>query len=77
MSEHSMTEMTTASTSVPNGSPTRCATTSAWCTAARTAPIKATPESAESQPLSGRNHAVMSKATAARGAIQSKRVMGA
>ena len=27
--------------SVPNGSPTRCATTSAWCTAASTAPMSA------------------------------------
>ena len=29
-----------ASTSVPNGSPSRCATTSAWCTAASTTPSR-------------------------------------
>src|SRR5215813_1449676 len=38
----SITVTATASTSDPNGSPTRCATTSAWCTAASTAPARRT-----------------------------------
>ena len=42
MSATSMTVTATASTSEPNGSPTRCATTSAWCTAASTAPASTT-----------------------------------
>ncbi len=37
----SMTVTATASTSEPNGSPIRCATTSAWCTAVDTAPASA------------------------------------
>ena len=36
----SMIVTAAASTSDPNGSPTRCATTSAWWTAASTAPIE-------------------------------------
>ena len=42
ISATSMTVTATASTSEPNGSPTRCATTSAWCTAASTAPASTT-----------------------------------
>ena len=42
ISATSMTVTATASTSDPNGSPTRCATTSAWCTAASTAPASST-----------------------------------
>ena len=42
ISPTSITVTATASTSEPNGSPTRCATTSAWCTAASTAPIRTT-----------------------------------
>ena len=42
MSATSMTVTATASTSDPNGSPTRWATTSAWCTAASTAPASTT-----------------------------------
>jgi hypothetical protein len=38
----SITVTATARTSDPNGSPTRCATTSAWCTAASTAPASST-----------------------------------
>src|SRR3569833_1445627 len=38
ISATSITVTAPASTSDPNGSPTRCATTSAWCTAASTAP---------------------------------------
>jgi hypothetical protein len=40
ISATSMTVTATASTSDPNGSPTRWATTSAWCTAASTAPAR-------------------------------------
>ncbi len=39
----SMIVTATASTSDPNGSPTRCATTSAWWTAASTAPMRKPP----------------------------------
>ena len=42
----SMTVTARARTSVPNGSPTRCATTSAWYTAANTVPSRATPATA-------------------------------
>jgi hypothetical protein len=44
----SMTVTAVASTNDPNGSPTRCATTSAWCTAANTAPIRNTASTAAS-----------------------------
>ena len=40
ISATSITVTATASTSEPKGSPTRCATTSAWCTAASTAPTR-------------------------------------
>ena len=43
ISATSITVTATASTSEPNGSPTRCATTSAWCTAASTAPARNAP----------------------------------
>ena len=43
ISATSITVTATASTSEPNGSPTRCATTSAWWTAASTAPPRNTP----------------------------------
>ena len=39
----SMTVTATARTIDPNGSPTRCATTSAWCTEARTDPARNPP----------------------------------
>jgi predicted nucleic acid binding AN1-type Zn finger protein len=41
MSATSMTVIAIASTSVPNGSPTRCATTSAWNTPANTHAMRA------------------------------------
>src|SRR5262245_25963144 len=44
----SITVTATASTSDPNGSPTRCATTSAWCTDASTAPARMTATTATS-----------------------------
>ena len=43
ISATSMTVTATARISEPNGSPTRWATTSAWCTAASTAPTRNTP----------------------------------
>ena len=43
ISPTSITVTATARTSDPNGSPTRWATTSAWCTAASTAPTSGTP----------------------------------
>jgi hypothetical protein len=43
MSATSITVTATASTSVPNGSPVRCATTSAWCTAENTVGIRIMP----------------------------------
>ena len=43
ISATSITVTATASTSEPNGSPTRCATTSAWWTAASTAPASSSP----------------------------------
>src|SRR5918996_6470633 len=39
----SITVTATARTSEPNGSPARCATTSAWCTAARTPAARKAP----------------------------------
>ena len=41
ISATSITVTARASTKVPNGSPTRCAMNSAWCTAAITAPTSA------------------------------------
>ena len=46
----SITVTARARTSVPNGSPTRCATTSAWYTAANTVPSRATPATAANTP---------------------------
>jgi len=46
--ETSMTVTAAASTTDPNGSPTRWATTSAWCTAASTAPVRNAASSAAS-----------------------------
>ena len=43
ISATSITVTATARIRVPNGSPTRCATTSAWCTEASTEPISARP----------------------------------
>ncbi|MCY1230416.1 hypothetical protein D9M68_585870 [compost metagenome] len=68
ISATSITVTAIASTSVPNGSPTLCATTSAWCTAANTAPASATATSAISQPWPGISQASASVAAAAAGA---------
>ena len=50
ISATSMTVTATARTSVPNGSPVRCATTSAWYTAAKTVAIRAAPAAAAMRP---------------------------
>src|SRR5512135_2839163 len=50
ISEASITVIATASTSVPNGSPTFSATTSAWWTAANTAAMSSAPASATTYP---------------------------
>lgn len=54
----SMTVTARARTSVPNGSPTRCAITSAWYTAANTEPSRATPATAAMKPRLPRKYAI-------------------
>src|SRR5579859_6873306 len=73
ISATSITVTATASTSVPNGSPTRCATTSAWCTAVNTAAHSATPISASSNPLPGKAYAMPSTIHATKGAAMVQR----
>ena len=68
ISATSMTVTATASTSDPNGSPTRCATTSAWWTAASTAPARNTPTSASTTPGGLCPH-VSASTSSARGGI--------
>ena len=68
ISATSMTVTATASTSVPNGSPIRCAMSSAWWTAAKTAAMSARPLSAEMGP-DAFGHAMKSAATASAGVI--------
>jgi hypothetical protein len=48
----SITVTATARTSVPNGSPVRCATTSAWYTAAKTVAIRTVPAAVAMRALS-------------------------
>ena len=50
ISATSITVTATAKTSVPNGSPVRCATTSAWYTAANTVAIRSPPAAAAIRP---------------------------
>src|SRR5262245_13796949 len=50
ISATSMIVTATARTSVPNGSPVLCATTSAWYTAANTVAIRTTPATAATTP---------------------------
>ena len=64
----SITVMASASTSVPSGSPTRWAMTSAWWTAASTAATRATPERTISHGGSPVVSAAARIAAAARGA---------
>ena len=54
----SMTVTARARTSVPNGSPTRCATTSAWYTAANTVASRTTPATAAMRPPLPRKDAI-------------------
>ena len=61
----SMTVTATARISDPKGSPTRCATTSAWWTAASTAPTSRTPISTSAARCSWLAH-VAAKTTIAR-----------
>ena len=62
-----MTVTATARTKVPNGSPTRCAITSAWWTAAITAPMSPMPHSAASNVPTPATAASTSKANDAAG----------
>src|SRR5215470_17250734 len=67
MSATSITVTAKASTNVPNGSPIRWATTSAWCTAANTLAIKAAPAMTATAPLAPANSMIKSIAQAAAG----------
>ena len=67
MSATSMTVTATASTKEPKGSPTRCATTSAWWTAARTAPINSTATSSSTRSPGERPQVRTSATTATSG----------
>ena len=67
ISATSITVTATASTSDPNGSPTRCATTSAWWTAASTAPASSTPTTARIGHAGLLPHVAASTSTASTG----------
>src|SRR6185437_10183153 len=73
ISATSITVTATASTSVPNGSPVRCATTSAWCTAVNTAAHSAAPTSASNSALPGIAYAAPSTTHAITGAAMVQR----
>ncbi len=73
ISDDSMAVTASARTSVPNGSPTRCATISAWCTAATTAPTSATPQAMPSSAPNGSFSAAASSPTASSGTITGQR----
>ncbi len=66
----SITVTATASTSVPNGSPTRWATISAWCTAANTVAISTMPQAASTGLFNPNRTVAATQATAATGAAQ-------
>ena len=63
----SITVTATASTSDPNGSPTRCATTSAWWTAAGTAPARNAPITTRIGPPGWLLHVAANTTTASTG----------
>ena len=63
----SMIVTATARTSEPKGSPTRWATTSAWCTAARTAPARTSATMAASTSGGFRPHVAASTTSATTG----------
>ena len=67
MSAVSMTVTAKARTSVPNGSPIRCATTSAWWTAANTVANRTTPATAASKLPVPKNHEATRISQAANG----------
>lgn len=67
ISATSITVTATASTSDPNGSPTRCAITSAWCTAASTAPASSSATMITGISGSSRPHARASASMASTG----------
>ena len=67
ISPTSMTVTATARISDPYGSPTRCATTSAWCTATSTAPTRTIATSAMSTGPSVRPHTSTSSSRATTG----------
>ena len=73
ISATSMTVTATASTNEPNGSPTRCATTSAWWTAASTAPTRNTAITAAATDPGCRPHESASTSTPTAGAHQVQR----
>ena len=70
ISATSITVMATASTRVPKGSPTRWATTSAWCTEAITVPISAIAQAATSSAPDGIVNMVARRPAAAVGNSQ-------
>src|SRR6185369_5386808 len=65
----SITVTARASTRVPSGSPSLCATTSAWWTAASTAATRAMPETTRTNVFPGRAAATPSSAMASSGAM--------
>jgi hypothetical protein len=67
ISATSMTVTATARTSDPKGSPTRCATTSAWWTAASTAPARTSPTITSTAVAGSRPQVATSIATASSG----------
>jgi hypothetical protein len=67
ISATSMTVTATARTSDPKGSPTRCATTSAWWTAASTAPARNSPTSTSTAVAGSRPQVAISSSTASSG----------
>src|SRR3954470_9092864 len=69
ISPTSMMVTATARISEPNGSPTLCATTSAWCTAATIPPTSALATTASTAQLSCSNHAPTSTSSATTGTV--------
>ena len=68
----SMTVTASASTSVPKGSPTLCAITSAWCTALVTASTSAGTATSNSAVCAGSRRPAASTPTAKRGKITNR-----
>ena len=68
ISATSITVTATARTSDPKGSPTRCATTSAWCTAASTPAASSAPTTASRMPSGFDPHVAARSTTPSTGA---------